>query len=185
MCIGVWKEREESDESEKAVEEAASGLANRAYLAEVVQRPCLWLPERFRVRGHGSPHWNNSSSAAWDPPIYLLYYLYKGDSSFNTLFLSQQARNMLKQDRVKDNQGNRSRRHKPNFQTSCNLKNFREPCGKEQTGNTNSEPTPATLFFSFPKLLKTPGLWKSFVLHLYWLSEAGNFCVLMIQLSLT
>lgn len=40
--------------SEKAVEEAASGLATRAYPAEVVQRPCLWLRERLRDRGHGT-----------------------------------------------------------------------------------------------------------------------------------
>lgn len=180
----VWEEREETDESEKAVEEATSGLATRAYPPGVVQCPCLWLPERFRVRGHGSPHWNNFSSAAWDSSIYL-YYLYKGDSSFNTLFLSQQAWNMMKQDRVQDNQCHRSRRHGSNFQISCNPKNFREPRGKEQTGNTSSEPTPATLFFSFLKLLKTPGLRKSYVFHLKWLSEAGNFCVLMILLGFT
>lgn len=37
VCLGVWEERRESDESEIAVEEAAaSGLATTAYPAEVV-----------------------------------------------------------------------------------------------------------------------------------------------------
>lgn len=37
MRLGVWEEAREYDESEKAVEEAASALATRAYLAEYVQ----------------------------------------------------------------------------------------------------------------------------------------------------
>lgn len=65
-------------------------ITTRPYIAEVVQCLCLWLHERLRVRGHRSPYWIHFSSAAC-----LLYYLCK-ESCFSTLFLSQQAWNVIK-----------------------------------------------------------------------------------------
>lgn len=64
----------------------------------------------------------------------------------------------MKQDLVQDNQGHNSSRLRLNFLISCNLKNTREPHGKERAGNIGSEPTAATLFHCFLKLLKIPGL---------------------------
>lgn len=69
---------------------------------------------------------------------------------------------MMKQGLVQDNLG-----HRLNFLISCNLKNTREPHGKEDTGNTGSQPTPATLFHCFLKLLKKPGLRKAYMSSTY------------------
>lgn len=162
----------------KKVVEADSCIATRSYIAEVVQCLCLWMHERLRVRGHGSPHWNNFSSAAWDSLICLLYYLCK-DSCFSTLFLSQQAWNVIKQNLVQNNHSHRNNGLRLNFLISFNLKSTREPHVKELTGNSGSEPIPATLFLCFLKLLKIPGLWGAYVLHLKLLIWTGNFNALL------
>lgn len=170
MCFGVWEKRGKSDESEKAVGEAASGLATELIHLKLFSSPAYGCMRGLRVRGHRSSHWNNSSSAAWDSLICHLYYVCKGDSSFSTLFLAPQAQNMMKQDLVQDNQGHMSSRLRLNFLISCNLNTTREPHGKEHTGNTGSEPTTATPFHYFLNLLKIPGLWKAYVCHLQWLT---------------
>lgn len=157
----------------KKVVEADSCIATRPYIAEVVQCLSLCLNERLRVRGHGSPHWNNFSSAAWDSLICLLYYLCK-DSCFSTLFLSQQAWNVIKQNLVQNNHSHRNNGLRLNFLISFNLKSTREPHVKELTGNAGSEPIPATLFLCFLKLLKIPGLRGAYVLHLKLLNWTGN-----------
>lgn len=99
------------------------------------------------VRGQGSSHWNNFSSAAWDSLV-CLYYLCK-DSCFSTLFLALQAWNVIKQNLVQNNHSHTSNRARLNFLISFSIKNTREPHLKEMTGNAGSEPTPATLFLCF------------------------------------
>lgn len=117
MCLRILEERGESCGS------------SFTYTLHSWSSMSLWLHERLRVRAHGSPHgssWINFSSAAWESLICLLYYLCT-DSCFSTLFLSQQAWKMIKENLVQNNHSQRSNRLWLNFLISFNLKNSREP----------------------------------------------------------
>lgn len=111
----------------KKVVRADSCIATRPYIAEVVPCLCLWLHEGLRVRGHGSSHWNNFSSAAWDSLICLLYYLCK-NSCFSALFLVLPAWNVIKKNLVQNNHSHTSNRLRMNFLISFNVKNTRASC---------------------------------------------------------
>lgn len=147
---------------EKKVAGADSCITTRPYTAEVVQCLCLWLHKRLRVRDVDHLSVNNFSRAAWDSLLCLLYY----PCCFSTLFLSQQAWNVTKQNLGQNNHSHTSNRLRVNFLISFNVENTREPHVKELTGNAGSEPTPAMPFLYFLKLWKIAGLWRAYVLYL-------------------